>query len=92
MTTTSSVILPSAWVDQDLSYGEILARRPEAWFVKKYFLYECNPKKVEKGNYIDVHYEDTYPKKMTKPKATRRVFKLDSWYHFNGLIFVSFIR
>ena len=22
---------------------------------------------------------------MTKPKTTRRVLKLDSWYHFNGL-------
>ena len=32
----------------------------------------------EKRSYIDVRYENTYPKKKTKPKATRRVFKLDS--------------
>ena len=36
----------------------------------------------EKRDYIDVCYEDTYPKKMTKPKATRRVFKLD-WQYFS---------
>ena len=31
-------------------------------------------------------------KKTIKQKTTRRVFKLDSSYYFNGLILVNFIR
>ena len=36
-------------INQDLSHGEILDGRPEAWLVIKYVLYACNQKKL-KGN------------------------------------------
>ena len=32
-----------------------------------------------------------HPEKTVKVECTRRVSKLDSWYYFNGSIFVSFI-
>ena len=65
-------------VNQDLRYGEILAGRPGAWFVKRYILYVCNQKN-KKGTYFeiqnlaftvydsraytDVFYGGTYPEK-----------------------------
>ena len=68
----------SSRVNQDLRYGEILAGRPGAWFVKRYILYVCNQKN-KKGTYFeiqnlaftvydsraytDVFYGGTYPEK-----------------------------
>ena len=38
-------------INQDLSYGEILAGQPGAWLVKKYIFYACNHK-ISKRNFI----------------------------------------
>ena len=41
-------------LNQDLSYGEILAGRPGSWLVKKlFFLYACY-QKSKKGTYVEI--------------------------------------
>ena len=41
-------------LNQDLSYGEILAGRPGAWLVKKIYFHMHAIKKVKKGTYIEI--------------------------------------
>ena len=42
------------FIDQDLSYGEILAGPPGAWLVKQIFFCMHAIKKVKKGTYIEI--------------------------------------
>ena len=45
----------SYYLDQDLSYGEILAGQPGAWLVKeRIFFYMHAIKKVIMGTYIEI--------------------------------------
>ena len=46
----SSYLKGKSFLDQDLSYGAILAGRPGAWLVKKIFFYMHAIKKVKKGS------------------------------------------
>ena len=41
-------------VDQDLSYGDILAGRPEAWLVTQMFFYMHAITKFQKGPHIEI--------------------------------------
>ena len=49
-------------IDQDLSYGDILASRPEAWLVKKYMFYMHAITKFQKVPHIEIqnNFQNTF--------------------------------